>query len=102
MAVLLGLAVKPAMAAQTVKATLLEAVVKKITPTKKSNPQTHRVITVVTLEVVSGAMAGKTITTQDNTASTPNPIHYKVGDHVVVTTSKDAKGADVFYITDYI
>lgn len=82
------------------QASIAEAKVLKIEDTSRTNPQTKKVIKNVTLKILSGSLVGKEFVTQDNFLNTSFNIDYKVGDNVIVTTSKGPDGKDTVYISD--
>jgi len=82
------------------QASIAEAKILKIENTSKTNSQTKKTIKNVTLKILSGFLAGKEFNTQDNILTTSFNIDYKVGDNVIVTTSKGPDGKDTVYISD--
>jgi uncharacterized membrane protein len=82
------------------QASIAEAEVLRIQNTSQINFQTKKTIKNVTLKVLSGSLAGKEFIIQDNVLPTSFNIDYKVGDNVVVTTSKGQDGKDTIYISD--
>ncbi len=86
--------------AQQTQPQVFEAVVKSIKESNTVNQQTHIKIRKTQVQVTSGKSKNKTFTIDDNVVPTTHQISYKVGDHVIITYSKDPQGTEYVYITD--
>lgn len=55
----------------------------------------------VTVEIKTDPLKGKTFQVKDQTVKTVKELHYRVGETVILTYSKNPDGTELFYITDY-
>jgi len=83
----------------------LEAIVVKILEEKEIKPkgsEKSQLYQKLELRVTKGSLENKKIILEVGDISVANKIVYKINDEVLVTKSRDFKGNDTFYITDYI
>ena len=81
--------------------TLADAQVVSIVDTGKINQQNKQKITKVTLKILSGKFTGKTYAIEENVIALPYRIHYKQGDHVIVTISQNPDKTQTVMVSDY-
>ena len=87
------------------KQEILDATVIKILEEKEIIPELSRekqLYQKIELLVIKGSLIDKKIIIENGKIPTTNLQKYEVGDKVIVSYSKDFKGKDTFYITDYI
>ncbi len=87
------------------KEEILEAKIEKILEEKQIIPEGSKdtqLYQKLELLVTKGSLKNEKIIVENGNLPVANSLKYEVNDKVIVTFTKDLKGNDVFYITDYI